>query len=391
MPAAHRLGATLIAVLAVGCSGDDESSGGGGGEAGGGAAGAAGAGGQGGAGGAGAPERIAVTADFLNGSLSVLDYDAVVAGAATRDEALHDTIDLSAFSPGPLEVELTPDGTTALVSISPGFFDGPVGGLAGITGVPSEDGAFVIVDLESHETTEVLTGPKPMGIAVSPDGKRAYVANFGTDTLSIVDIEARALIENVTVGAGPEQVALDEAGALGIVNAAGDGTVRVFETSDVAGTLSAPVAVSDDPSGVAFVPGTSKAVVANSVNRPNYTVLDVSTPSAPVIVEESDPPGGVPYGASALPGTQSVMLTVTTFVAIRFVRVDLTADPSTTEQLDVAVPGFPLGIAFGPTHGLAGAPGANVLVVIDLTNNSARTIPWLDSAGPSYVAIERSP
>ena len=36
----------------------------------------------------------------------------------------------------------------------------------------------------------VPVGRTPDGIAISPDGRRAYVANYGTDTVSVVDLGA---------------------------------------------------------------------------------------------------------------------------------------------------------------------------------------------------------
>ncbi len=335
--------------------------------------------------------RIAVTADFLARSLSVMDYDALVNGAQTRDEALLDTIDLSAYSPGPLETELTPDGETALVSVSPGFFDGVVGGLAGIDGVPSEAGTFLFVDLDSRSVTELDVGPKPMGIAVSPDGATAYVACFGSDHVAIVDVASRAVRDRVVVGGGPEQIALDASGELGAVNAASDGTVRVFRTADPAGSLSVPVAVSGDPSGVAFVEGTSLLVVANSLNQPNYTVLDVSDPATPVLVEQSEPTGGVPYGATAIPGTKKVVLSITQFASQKLLSLDFATTPAKTVELAAPVRGFILGFAVGPdgTRGLSGVAGDNRLLVIDLDQSTARAIPWLAAEGPTYVAIAR--
>jgi len=101
--------------------------------------------------------RLVVTADWLGRSLSLLDYDALVAGATTRDEMLVGTIDLSAWAPGPLELEITPDGRLAVVSISPGFFDGFVGNAIG-AGDPESDGTLLVVDLEAREVVAELVG-----------------------------------------------------------------------------------------------------------------------------------------------------------------------------------------------------------------------------------------
>ena len=61
----------------------------------------AGAGGDGGAAGA---SRLVVTADWLNQSLTLLDYDKLVDGQSDARAATVGTIDLSDWEPGPIEV-----------------------------------------------------------------------------------------------------------------------------------------------------------------------------------------------------------------------------------------------------------------------------------------------
>src|SRR3954468_19403463 len=75
------------------------------------------------------PARVVVTADWLNRSLTVFDYARLIDGKSSAVEARWATIDLADHAPGPLEVELTPDGRTAVVSVGPGFLGGSVGGL----------------------------------------------------------------------------------------------------------------------------------------------------------------------------------------------------------------------------------------------------------------------
>ncbi|HET6584862.1 MAG TPA: hypothetical protein VFG69_15495, partial [Nannocystaceae bacterium] len=238
------------------------------------------------------PSRWVVTADFQLGTLSLLDYDALVAGARDRETLLVDTIDLGDHAPGPLEVEIAPDGHTALVSVSPGFFDGFVGGLVGLENV-ALDGTLIVVDLDTREVVaELATAHVPMGFAFTPDGSRALSANFGFtgatgSTVSIIDLAELAIVDEIEVGDGPEQIAIDETGELAIVNVDGLDGIRVFALADPAGTLSDPVYVSDDPSGVAFVPGTTLAVVALSIGPNGWAVVDVADPSAPVVVDST--------------------------------------------------------------------------------------------------------
>src|SRR5262245_13667471 len=68
---------------------------------------------------------VAVTADWLDHRLSLFDFDALVAGATSRDSVLSGEVDLSRYEQGPLELRILPGGKTALVSVSPGFFTVP--------------------------------------------------------------------------------------------------------------------------------------------------------------------------------------------------------------------------------------------------------------------------
>lgn len=99
----HRLGWVAFCVLGFavgGCDSSTDSAGGSGGTGG-----AAGGGGTGGA------PRLVVTADWLNQSLTLFDYAKLVDGESDGPSSVVDTIDLSEWEPGAIEVEISPDGT----------------------------------------------------------------------------------------------------------------------------------------------------------------------------------------------------------------------------------------------------------------------------------------
>jgi DNA-binding beta-propeller fold protein YncE len=338
--------------------------------------------------------RLLVTADWRNKSLTLVDFDALAAGATTREEIVVGEIPLTDWEPGPLEVEVTPDGQRAVVAVSPGFFDGVIGNTIGVQDVPL-GGTLLVVDLMTREVVaDIATAHVPLGIAISADGSTAYTANYGHSdapgsTMSVVDLNALTVTQDVEVGQRPEQVSLHPDGSLGIINLAGDGTVVLFDPADPAGTLSTPLDLSADPSDVDFIPGTNRAVVANSLNPFTYSVIDVSDPSMPTHIADGMPPTGFPYAITPVPGTTDFIMTLAND-SIGLVRADATAPAMA--KWDVAVDGvasFPMGVAVDAGTGLAfvGAAGANVLVVQPLDGSAARTIPWLSEAGPTYVAI----
>jgi YVTN family beta-propeller protein len=337
-----------------------------------------------------------VTADWLNQSLTVLDYDKLIDGQSDAAASILDTIDLSDWEPGPIEVEITPDGRTAVVSVGPAFFDN----LPGLVGDPviAPGGTLLIVDLESGIADEVQIEDVPLGIAISPDGLRAYTANYGTsdgrgDSLSVIDIPERSVIEEITVGSGPEQVALSPDGSLGIVNIVSGGGVRIFQTSDVGGTMSEVLETGSDPSDVSFLDSNDRAVVANTFSF-NVTLIDTSDPSSPSVISSVPVGVGVPYGLSYVRSRDEILAPTnatgpdlpTYLVAIA--RSGDVLTPGTPAQL----PGdnFPLTAAVDSDGNFAFVPHTvdHALSIVDLETGAMRTIEWLSAPGPSYVAVQ---
>ena len=353
----------------------------------------AGAGGDGGAAGA---SRLVVTADWLNQSLTLLDYDKLVDGQSDARAATVGTIDLSDWEPGPIEVEITPDGTTAVVSVGPAFFDG-LPGLVGDPDIPP-GGTLLIVDLESGEATEVPTEDVPLGIAISPDGMTAYTANYGTgdargDSVSIIDIPSRQIIEEVNVGSGPEQIALSPDGSLGIVNVVSGGGVRMFETTDLAGTLSNVVETGTDPSDVSFLDGNDRAVAANSFTF-DVTLLDTSDPGNPIALNSTLIGVGVPYGLTYVPARDEILAPAAATGAglpthlVTFTRAGDRLNPG--DPLRLAGQNFPLTAAVDSEGEYAFVAHIvdHELSIIELETGDTRSIEWLTEPGPSYVAVQ---
>lgn len=335
-----------------------------------------------------------VTADWLNQSLTLLDYDKLIDGESDGPSAVVGTIDLSDWEPGPIEVEVTPDGKTAVVSVGPCFFDGGVTNtLIGSPEVPP-GGTLLIVDLESGDATEVVVSDVPLGIAISPDGTRAYTANYGTtdesgNTLSIIDIPAREVIQEITLGGRPEQVALSPDGTLGVLNiAGGSGGVQVFETADPEGTMSPLVLTGDDPSDVTFLGDNTRVVVANSFGT-DVTLVDTSDPSDPSVIGDNVlVEGGIPYGVTYMP-SRAQILAPTGFPS-NLLIIDVDGD-TLTPSSPVMLPGgpFPLGAAVDSTDSFAFVPHVEdkKLSIIDLETGAMRAVTWLEGAGPSYVTV----
>jgi DNA-binding beta-propeller fold protein YncE len=342
------------------------------------------------------PDRVVVTADWLNRSLTVFDHARLVAGD-TVEEARWATIDLAEHAPGPLEVELTPDGQTAVVAVGPGFFVGVGELFLGNLDIPP-GGTLLVVDLPGRAVrAEIATTHVPMGIAIAPGGTEAFVAGFGEqdapgNTIVRVDLAQGAVLEEVLVPGRPEQIALSADGSLGIVSVDGEGSIRTFDPAGVADSLSEPVLTSGDPSGVALIEGTAVGLVANSLDPFGYSTIDVSSPLAPALIETVTLDFDLPFAASRIPGTKHGLLGGAAGSPAQLVRIDCGATPAAivdTITLANKQGGFALGAAVDSDGRFAfvAVPGDDSLQVVDLESKAVRSLKWLTEAGPTYAAV----
>ena len=111
--------------------------------------------------------------------------------------------------PGPPGGALTPDQVTYIVAC---------GG--------SDE--LVLVNTASFDVTGRVSeglGPRPFSVVVPGDGRHAVVNNAGGSTVSVVDLESRAVVQTIEVGAQPIVLRLHPDGE------------RVFVANELSGTL----------------------------------------------------------------------------------------------------------------------------------------------------------
>lgn len=351
-----------------------------------------------------APERTLITADWLSGTLSFVDFDALV-GEATRAEATFGSMDLSEYVPGPLALELTPDKKRLLVACSAGFFGVPLAGqlLLNEPNVTAGPGKFVVVDLETQTVEAALdTGEGAMGIAVTPDGTRAFVTHFDSGNMAIVDLTTLEIVDDIEIGQFAEEVVFDDTGTVGVVGYSASGWVRTFAVDDPAGTLSSPVEFDRDSAGIAFFPGTK---VAYYVLAPNpvsvalgnvssgYALLDVEDPTAPRVLEDVSVPkvvGAYPAHAAPNRGTVLVPAAEDGVFAVREYALENNA-VKLVQDIPVGQAEFlgALGFAYdGKDTVVLAVPGQRSVIITNLDTKATRTVDWeQSSAGPADVVF----
>ncbi len=114
----------------------------------------------------------------------------------------------------PSAIALTPDGRRALVS---GTYSGELTVLA-------VDGPTL------RAAGSIHLGFEPRGIAVSRDGKLAYVALTAANEVAVVDLDKLQLLTRIAVGRWPRYLTLTRDGTRLAVGASGDGGISVVDT-----------------------------------------------------------------------------------------------------------------------------------------------------------------
>ena len=145
--------------------------------------------------------RWLVTANETSNSISLV---------RTEDARLVDEIPCGRH---PADVEFCPDGKTILVT---GTWSGDVTVLERV-----ED------RLERKGVVDV--GYEPWGLAVTPDGNRAYVGQVATGQIAEIDVESRTLLRQFDAGHWPRYLTLSPDGSRLAVGCAGEGRIVVID------------------------------------------------------------------------------------------------------------------------------------------------------------------
>ncbi|MGB3442477.1 MAG: bifunctional YncE family protein/alkaline phosphatase family protein [Actinophytocola sp.] len=143
--------------------------------------------------------------------------------------------------------------------------------------------AATVVDLATGHTNTITIGNAPYAVALSKDGRTAYVTNQGGNTVSVLDVRTGtpALLATITVGTHPNQLVLDQTGRTLYVSGGDSDQISVLDTAAnrVVKTISlAPyenAQVGTNPAGLTLSPDGRRLYVANSGNN-DVAVIDLN-------------------------------------------------------------------------------------------------------------------
>ena len=92
-----------------------------------------------------------------------------------------------------------------------------------------------VIDPSTGEVTDLIgVGNSPIRIAMRPDGLRAFVSNTGSDSVSVINTQTKAVIGTITNGIGnmPQELAVSPNGQRLFVVHQGDSFVSVINPSN---------------------------------------------------------------------------------------------------------------------------------------------------------------
>jgi YVTN family beta-propeller protein len=222
----------------------------------------------------------------------------------------------------------------------------------------------------------VPVGVSPGPIAIKPGGAFAYVGNFSSRTLSVIATASNTVVAVVAVGGQPHGLAITPDGAFAYTTESFPHQVSVIDTAS--NTVIGTVAVGDLPTGIGITPDGAFAYVTN-LSSDNVSVIATASNTVVATIPVGSGPGQVavtPDGAFA-------------YVTNVFGgSVSVIATSSNSVVTTVVLGGSPVGVAVTPDGAFAYVTkqSLNAVSVISTASNTVvATVPVGNN--PQRVAV----
>lgn len=250
----------------------------------------------------------------------------------------------------------------------------PAGTLAYLS---RNDGNVVVLDTTTNAVvTAIPVGVSPRGIVLNPAGTRVYVANFDSDTVSVIRTSDNTVIDTITVGDGPAGLSFNFTGSLLYVTNYYGGNVSVIDVAN--GTVIATVPVGVTPVALghfiattvpgapgigASTPGNAQATIAftTPASDGGAPIISYTTTCNPGAFTISGP--GSPLTVSGLTNgtTYSCSVTAANGIGSSIASGNVAVTPATVPDAPAIVSVTPgdtrISVAFSPP----GSDGGNTI------------------------------
>jgi YVTN family beta-propeller protein len=269
----------------------------------------------------------------------------------------------------PIGIAITPDGKFAYVA----------------NFAYEEPGTVSVIDTQTNQVvgTPITVGKGPYGVAITPDGKFAYIPNSESGTVSVIDTQTNQVVGTpIMVGGVPRSIAITPDGEFAYVARVGASSVSVIDTqtNQVVGT---PITVGAGAEGVAITPDGKFAYVTvggEALSQPGtVSVIDTQTNQVvgtPIMV------GKAPWGVAITPDGRYAYVTNANSYSVSIVdtQTHLVSGPIPLGNLVE-----PIAITPDGKRAYVGGFSANLFVIDTQTNQTGAPIPL--GSGQNGIAI----
>ena len=164
----------------------------------------------------------------------------------------------------PLQIQITPDGSTALVT--------------------SFENAVNFIDVATNKVTYTLKTDQsvnPHGLAISSDGTRAYITSFNATNpeILVIDLATKSIVATIPTNVYPQGATLSPDGSQLWITSPLAQTVDIFDTLTNTRVTSLVIALTTD---VAFTSDGTSAFVTSESAVPG-TVVEVNTTTYQIV------------------------------------------------------------------------------------------------------------
>jgi gliding motility-associated-like protein len=216
------------------------------------------------------------------------------------------------------------------------------------------DNVSVINTATGSLLTTVNVGRSPFGVSVSPDGSKVYISNSAGSSVSVISTANNNVVSTIVVGLQPNALCISPDGGRVYVSNSRSNTVSVINTAT--NLVTATVFVGKTPFGIALSPDGSRLFVVNSADN---TVSVVNTATNAII--STIQAGSSPYGIAVSPDGGRI------YVANENANTLAVFNTATNVQLAT------IAVGTGP-YAVAVSPDGSLVYVSDLYSNAVSVI-----------------
>jgi YVTN family beta-propeller protein len=241
-----------------------------------------------------AQSYLAYVSNEESGSVSVID------GKTLK------VISTIAVGKRPRGIRASPDGKLIYVALSGSPVARPKGDEKSLPPADKALDGIGIIDVAEGKLRQVFHSVSdPEQVAISPDGKKLYVASEDTGAAMVIDAQSGAVLAHVGVGGEPEGIRVSPDGQLVAVTSERDSTVAIVDSASY--QVLGKIPVGERPRDVLFSPDSKRAYVSGEADA-SLTLIDVAAQSA-VSKVNVEAAGARPMGLALSPEGSQLYLT----------------------------------------------------------------------------------